>query len=63
MSDADELGVTFGVGTCPPEVREAVEAQAARQRIALPRPTTSEVESWFSDAAELIKRAGGSPRC
>jgi hypothetical protein len=62
LPDDLERVFTFGRGTTPPAVREAVELEAAaRPRLVLPAPTRSDVDRFFGELAELVKRARGEP--
>lgn len=63
MSDLEHrLELTFGRGTTPEPVLDAVAgALATRPRLVLPRPSRSQVDAYFGELAELVKRARGEP--
>lgn len=60
--EPDDLGITFGAGTTPPEVAEAMEMAALTNPRVHVAPTRSAVEQFFAAQAEEIKRAkAGGP--
>jgi hypothetical protein len=61
--DLDELGVVYLDGGPPPaELLDTVALwRRAHPKLVGPPPTRAEVEAWFANAAEEVKRARGGP--
>jgi hypothetical protein len=58
---SNNINVAFGEGSTPEAVQEAVEEHIKSRPRGLFLPKRIEVEDFFSNLAEEIKRAGGTP--